>query len=807
MDSRLSIAVVGSVTVCRNGRPLAISLKKSLAVLVVLALSAPSAVSREKIMALLWSESDPQAARTGLRQALHQLRRELGPDAPAVLRSDSDALALAWVVTDVGKALAEARRGAMPSLLEDRPTAFLDIAEGLDAIDEGFATWISVQRQHLHEEALEHLVEALAMHEPSEPAGTRIARLLLRMEPTHEVACRFLIRTHHLRGNVAAALSVYNDLWERLDREFDALPSDETQRLIVAIKQNEPGAAPSEAEPPAPRGYGQPPGAGTEELLSDQALAVPGLPRDALENLALRFGHENPDAPEAQLIDFLKAKAAEWKLLRARLAALEAADARLANIRGAAEGAIERGDFDGAEAILAAAEELQQAERTLAEVRKQADVRKARADTLLLKGDTDAAARHFKAAAEFLVPFDRMEAASSLHGSANRLVEHARRFGGSGFRRAVEFYRCNLEVRTQRAYPVDWAATQNALGIALARQAERTAAPRGEELFGEAAAAHRAALEVYERGEHPQDWAKSQSNLGLALVVLATRKGYGATQAALLAEAVLAFRAALQVQTRVEHPMDWARTEDNLGYALRRQAMNAINWTVVGSQWVMAGNDISGGAALLDEAVAAHRAALEIRTRTDCPRDWAITQNRLGRALLEQAWLYGTAGAEPAGEAMAAFRAALEVHTRAQYPVSWANLQNNLGTALRCQALQTEGKAEATALLDEAMAAFRAVLEVRTRADDPIDWARAQRNLGLALEEMGDRGGTDAARCYRDALACFEAALTVFDHGGNHEACTAHRQCVAEKLASAAGKQAAVAAKARPSVVHNLRHQ
>jgi DNA-binding SARP family transcriptional activator len=551
MDSCLAIGVVGRVSVCRDGRPLALSLKKSLAVLVVLALSAPSAVSREKIMALLWSESDSQAARTALRQTLHQLRRELGPDAPAVLRSASDTLALAAVVTDVREALAEARRGAVPALLEDRPTAFLDIAEGLDSIDEGFATWIPVQRQRLHEEALEHLVEALAKHEPSDPAGTRIARLLLRMEPTHEVACRFLMRTHYQRGNVAAALSVYNDLWERLDREFDALPSDETQRLIVAIKQSEPGTAPSDSRPPA---------VGIEALLSDQAPEVPGLPRDALENLALRFGHENPDAPQAQLIDFLKAKAAEWKLLRARLAALEAGDARLANIRGAAEGAIERGDFDGAEAILAAAEELQQAERTLAEVRKQADVRKARAETLLLKGDTDAAAKHFEAAAGFLVPFDRMEAASSLHSSANRLVEHARRFGGSGFRCAVEFYRRNLEVRTQSAYPVDWAATQYALGIALARQAERTAAPGGEKLFGEAAAAHRAALEVYRRAEHPEDWAKTQSNLGLALVVLATRGGYGAPQAALLAEAVLAFRAALQVQTRAEHPVEWART-------------------------------------------------------------------------------------------------------------------------------------------------------------------------------------------------------------------------------------------------------
>ena len=512
---------------------------------------------------------------------------------------------------------------------------------------------------------------------------------------------------------------------------------------------------------------------------------VPELPRDALENLALRFGHESPDAPEGRLLEFLMAKAAEWKRLRARLAALEAADARLANIRGAAEDAIAHADFDEAEAMLAAAEELQQTERTLAEVRKQAEIRKTRADTLLLKGDTDAAARHFEAAAEFLVPFDRMEAASSLHGSANRLVEHARRFGGSGFRRAVEIYRRNLEVCTQRAYPLDWAATQSALGIALARQAERTAPPAGEELFGEATAAHRAALEVYRRDEHPENWAKTQSSLGWALVVLATRGGFGTTQAALLAEAVLAFRAALDVQTCTEHPVESATTQDHLGYALRRMAMIAINWRIVGTEWVMTESGRSAGAALLDEAVAAHRAALEIRTRTDLPRDWAITQNRLGRALLEQAWLYGSEGAEPVAEAVAAFRAALEVHTRAEFPVSWANLQSNLGTALRNQASRAAGNAEAMALLGEALAAFRAVLEVRTRADDPIDWQRAQRNLGLALENMGDLGGTDAARCYRDALSCFEAALAVFDHGGNNEACAEHRQCVAEKLALA----------------------
>jgi len=36
---------------------------------------------------------------------------------------------------------------------------------------------------------------------------------------------------------------------------------------------------------------------------------------------------------------------------------------------------------------------------------------------------------------------------------------------------------------------------------------------------------------------------------------------------------------------------------------------------------------------LLQEAVAAYRSALEVRTKTDQPQDWAMTQNNLGGVL------------------------------------------------------------------------------------------------------------------------------------------------------------------------------
>ena len=203
------------------------------------------------------------------------------------------------------------------------------------------------------------------------------------------------------------------------------------------------------------------------------------VPRELLESLALRFDYGRPDAPVAELGEFLKAKASEWQELKARLAALEAEDPRIANARAAAEAAIGAGDFDAADAVLAGAEELQQEHRTLVEVRRQAGLRQARADALLLKGDADGAAAHVEAAAGFLLPFAPLEAAAVRHDGAVRLYHEAVRLGGTGLLRAADLYRRNEAICTRADHPVDWATTQNNLGSALRDQAGRTEGPAG----------------------------------------------------------------------------------------------------------------------------------------------------------------------------------------------------------------------------------------------------------------------------------------------------------------------------------------
>jgi tetratricopeptide (TPR) repeat protein len=112
----------------------------------------------------------------------------------------------------------------------------------------------------------------------------------------------------------------------------------------------------------------------------------------------------------------------------------------------------------------------------------------------------------------------------------------------------------------------------------------------------------------------------------------------------------------------------------------------------------------------MEEAVVAHRAALEEMTRERVPLDWATTQNNLGNALLQLAEREnGTARME---EAVAAYRAALEERTRERAPLQWALTQNNLGNALWAMGAREAG----TTRLEEAITTYDNALKVLTMA-------------------------------------------------------------------------------------------
>ncbi len=315
---------------------------------------------------------------------------------------------------------------------------------------------------------------------------------------------------------------------------------------------------------------------------------------------------------------------------------------------------------------------------------------------------------------------------------------------------AVAAYRSALEVWTKADMPQDWARTQNNLGAALQELGRRSGDKEGYKLLEDAVAAYRSALEVWTKADMPQDWAVIQDNLGMALQELGKRSSDKEEGDKLLEDAVAAYRSALEVRTKPDLPQNWAKTQNNLGTALRELGRRS--------------GDKEQGGKLLQEAIAVYRSALEVSTKADLPQDWARIQNNLGTALKELGKRNGDKeeGDKLLEDAVAAYRSALEVYTKADLPQDWAGTQNNLGTALQELGMPNAGE-ESRKLLEGAVAAYRAALEVYTKVDLPQNWARTQNNLGTALQELGTpNAGEESRKLLEEAVAAYRSALEVW---------------------------------------------
>jgi transcriptional regulator with XRE-family HTH domain len=328
---------------------------------------------------------------------------------------------------------------------------------------------------------------------------------------------------------------------------------------------------------------------------------IPTLSREELQNLAARFQIADAfDQPDAALREVLTQKAKEYRSYRATIAALDDRVAAIANLKGAAQDAAAKLDFDEVEALLARVDEV--------ETEIAAETKVARAQNALLRNDPDTAFRLLSAAADSFRSIEPLDPARKRQGHMDLLYQHGLRYPGAALDLAARMMRDALKDAPRDTDADLWAALQNNLGGALANLGTRAGDTAALE---DAVTAYRAALEVFTQEASPMDWAMTQNNLGNALRDLAARAG----DTAALRDAVTAYRAALEVYTRAASPMDWAMTQNNLGAALADLGVRA------------------GDTAALRDAVAAFRAALEVRTREASPMDWAGTQNNLGAAL------------------------------------------------------------------------------------------------------------------------------------------------------------------------------
>ena len=191
---------------------------------------------RDELLAAFWPDLGDDEARRALRQALHYLRRVLGPDVivgegdEVAIRRDGlrcDAVAFEQLASD-GKA-----EEALALYQGDFMQGFY-----VPDVSSEYEEWVERTRARLRRRAAA-VAWAAAESAEREDDSTRAverARRACALELDEEAGWRKLMRLQERIGDRAGALRSYAELCDRLEKEFDAEPSAETAAVAASIR-------------------------------------------------------------------------------------------------------------------------------------------------------------------------------------------------------------------------------------------------------------------------------------------------------------------------------------------------------------------------------------------------------------------------------------------------------------------------------------------------------------------------------------------------------------------------------------------
>lgn len=237
VKSKLNVSMFGGVVVTYSGLEVRLHIRKMQALLAFLILEGKRC-SRDMLIGRLWSDVPEANARASLRQAVYQLRKDLSELGCDYLDSDKLGVGLSPenVETDIDAVVRAADADVVHSLLLKTPRLTETLLVDLEDVDPSFQDWLRAKRQILHDQVIRALEQAARRAQPSGPSRTDFAQALLNLDPTHEEACRILMRARAENGDIAGALRVYKTLWDLLSNDHDMEPAEETQRLVAEIK-------------------------------------------------------------------------------------------------------------------------------------------------------------------------------------------------------------------------------------------------------------------------------------------------------------------------------------------------------------------------------------------------------------------------------------------------------------------------------------------------------------------------------------------------------------------------------------------
>ena len=468
----------------------------------------------------------------------------------------------------------------------------------------------------------------------------------------------------------------------------------------------------------------------------ETVAATQDVPLDKLYGMLTALGVDtsNPDAIEQQIED----GAARIKTLTADATPAPPVDADVDKLVALATEADNEGAFGVSLGFWVKASDraknLAEGHATDAEHKALAAIYGKTGDAASLAADFPTAAERYGDAAAEVADVDaglsntyKQQQAFALEGLGEQKGDN------DAFDQSLKLYDEVMTYLDSQSNDDQWAEVSSEFGAALFTYGQRRL--DDTEYLDDAQHAFEQTLKIWSRDSNPVDWARTQNNLGNVLAA----RGDQQNDPQLWQQAQAAYASALEVWTEDTQPFEWARAQVNLGTVLRSLGNN--------------GKD----AGQLKKAVAAYQAAARQWTKTSTPYNWASLQNNLGNALGDLGKL--TKDPKQYAAAVDAFNAALEVSTEAQVPLQWAAIQNNIGATYFDMGRAQKGSA-GIAALNKAVDAYKLCLTERTQDNDPRDWALTQYNVGLVLTEIGTRGKDKDA--WNDATLAFNAALEFY---------------------------------------------
>jgi DNA-binding SARP family transcriptional activator len=235
---------------------------RRLAILALLAAAGQQGLTREKVLAYLWPDTEEERARRGLNQALYALRQDLGSD-DVFLGSRDLRLNPDLISSDVAEFEAALQRGRLEDAAARYTGSFLD-GFHLPGAPE-FERWAEEERASLarcYAESLEKLAKR-SEQQGDWPEAVSWWRKVAAQDPLNARVAVSLMRALVANGDRAGALQhsrVYEVLMEQ---ELDEPPDRMVVELAAELKR-EQAARPAASIPPAP-------------VISEPPQPIPGL--------------------------------------------------------------------------------------------------------------------------------------------------------------------------------------------------------------------------------------------------------------------------------------------------------------------------------------------------------------------------------------------------------------------------------------------------------------------------------------------------------------------------------------------------